>query len=83
VENGVVDLMKRAPAFDRMMRERTIVFAMARKSGALEPVIVAPISPWPHSYYTDDIRSRTDSGNNRWIARFYGISAVRRTVIEH
>jgi Family of unknown function (DUF6056) len=82
VENGVVDLVQRAPAFDRMMRERTIAFALARKSGALEPVIVAPISPWPHSYYTDDISSRTDGGNNRWIARFYGINAVRRTVIE-
>jgi hypothetical protein len=82
VQNGVIDLMKRAPAFDRMMRERTIAFALARKSGTLEPVIVAPISLWPHSYYTDDISTRIDGGNNIWIARFYGINAVRRTVIE-
>jgi len=81
VQNGVIDLMQRAPAFDRMMRERTIDFALARKSGALEPVIVAPISPWPHSYYTADISTRIDGGNNRWIARFYGINAVRRTVV--
>jgi hypothetical protein len=82
VENGVVDLIKRAPAFDRIMRERTIAFAKARKSHAREPVIVAPISPWPASYYTDDIRTRTDIGNNRWIARFYGINAVRRRVMD-
>jgi hypothetical protein len=83
VENGVVDLMKRAPAFDRMMRERTIAFALARRSGTQEPVIVATISPWPASYFAYDMSTRTDGSHyNLWIARFYGINAVRRTVVE-
>ncbi len=76
VKHGLRDLGRgRAIAFDRAMEARYAEARRAREAGARE-LVIAPIEPWPSSYFRNDVGDLTPP-LRECVARYFELESVR------
>jgi hypothetical protein len=74
---AVVDLVKRAPDFDRQLQQRAGLFAVQSREAPQRIITVNSIRPWPALYYDADVAPDPSMRFNTFIAAFYGVAGVR------
>jgi hypothetical protein len=76
VKHGLRDLTRgRAIAFDRAMEARYAEARRAREAGVGE-LVIAPIEPWPSSYFRNDVGELTPT-LRKCVARYFELESVR------